>query len=53
MLIVMNGLCWSVKNEGQTEGETFSEMEKKGLTLIILVIFVCVCVLFTLFLSII
>lgn len=29
MLIVMNGSCWSGKAEGQTEGETLSELGRK------------------------
>lgn len=29
MLIVMNGSCWSGKGEGQTEGDTLSEIGKK------------------------
>lgn len=42
MLIVMNGSCWSGKGEGQTEGDTLSEIGKKSqwnLTLLCWVIF--------------
>lgn len=49
MLIVMNGSCWSGKEEGQTEGETFSEMEKKPSDLNKLndsCVCACVCVCF-------